>query len=238
MVNHARRALHTVRTHAARRAISGIARSVLDNHLTYLSPQKLRNIEWAIQAVDDANVAGSFIETGVALGGSGILMASRLGPDRAYHGYDVFGMIPAPTAADPPEVHERYRLISSGEAEGIEGERYYGYEPDLYDRVRRSFADYSVPVDGQRVCLHQGLFEDTLRPSEPVALAHIDCDWYDPVLLSLDRIFPHLQPGGLIVIDDYFSYGGARRAVDEFLAGHPDLRPTARDRHHMILRRG
>ena len=62
-------------------------------------------------------------------------------------------------------------------------------------------------------------------PSEAVAFAHIDCDWHDPVGLSLERIHPHLSPGALVVIDDYYAYGGARSAVDQFLAAAP---PSAR----------
>ena len=86
--------------------------------------------------------------------------------------------------------------------------------------------------------LHRGLFEDTLKPSEAVAFAHIDCDWHDPVGLSLERIHPHLSPGALVVIDDYYAYGGARSAVDQFLAAHPDLRAApSRDREHLVLRR-
>jgi O-methyltransferase len=236
MVNQARRAVQVVRSRTSRTALSPTAKAVLDAGLTYLSPTKLLNIEWAMRIVKQEGIGGSFLETGVALGGSGILMASQLDAGRSYHGYDVFGMIPAPSELDPPEVHERYRLIASGEAEGIAGGQYYGYEQDLYERVCASFAKFSVPVDGRRVCLHQGLFEETLQPEGPVAVAHIDCDWYEPVLLSLERIYPHLPAGALVISDDYYSYGGARTAVDEFCASH-ELRAVDRDRHHMILRR-
>lgn len=236
MASQARRLVHTIRDRVARRAISDVAKAVLDNHLTYLSAEKLRNIEWAIATVKRDRVLGSFLETGVALGGSGILLATQLGRDRSYCGYDVFGMIPAPTDADPPEVHERYRIIASGEAVGIDGELYYGYKSALYEQVCSSFEAYSVPVNGETVCLYQGLFEETLYPTEPVALAHIDCDWYEPVLLSLERIYPQLQTGAIVIVDDYYSYGGAKTAVDEFRGAH-DLSIVRRDRRHMILRR-
>jgi len=237
MIGHPRHHTRAIRARALRVGLPPVTKSVLARHLTYLGPRFLRNIEWAIRQLDDERVLGSFLETGVALGGSGIVMASRLGEHRSFDGYDVFGLIPPPGDQDPLEVHERYRVIASGESAGIAGERYYGYEPDLYDRVCASFAEHGVPVDGCRVRLHRGLFAETLHPSEPVALAHIDCDWYEPVRLSLERIYPHLQPGGFLVSDDYYCYGGAKSAVDEFLEGHADLYSVQRDRGHMILRR-
>lgn len=151
------------------------------------------------------------------------------------HGYDVFGMIPPPGPEDPPRVHERYRTIASGESAGIAGETYYGYRDNLYDEVVESFARHGVPV-GERVKLYRGLFDDALRPDFPIALAHLDCDWYEPVKVCLARIGPKLLPGAFVICDDYHSHGGARKAVDEFLAEHPQVRPAGFGSGHLVLR--
>jgi asparagine synthase (glutamine-hydrolysing) len=217
---------------------SKTARRVRDENLTYLMAEQLQGIEACLRDVLRRDVEGDFLEAGLALGGSGIVIAGHLRDGRAFHGFDVFGMIPPPTENDPPEVHERYATIRSGASEGIGGDTYYGYRDDLYEQVRASFERFGVPVDGQRVVLHRGLFEDTLRPDRPVAFAHLDCDWYDPVALCLQRIHPHLSPGGYVVIDDYYAYGGARRATDEFLAETGDLeRSEISSGRHLVLRR-
>lgn len=194
------------------------SRRVLGERLTYLSPDKLATLERLAGAVDARGVPGSFLEAGIALGGSGIVLASLGGEHRRFDGYDVFGMIPPPSQEDPPEVHERYRVIVSGESGGIGGDAYYGYESDLLDKVRAAFARHGHPVQPGRVELHQGLFEDTLHPDGLVALAHVDSDWYEPVMLCLERVWPRLSPGGYVVLDDYNDYGGCTRAVDEFAA--------------------
>jgi O-methyltransferase len=228
-----------MRNEAQMLRVSRAARKVLAQNLTYLSPGKLRNIEWALAEAKRNEVPGAFIETGVALGGSGIVIAKHLEGNRSFHGYDVFEMIPPPGDVDPPQVHERYRVISSGASEGLGGDPYYGYQDDLYDRVSASFRSFGVPIDGKRICLHKGLFEDTLNPTEPIAFAHVDCDWYEPVKCSLQRIFPYLQPGGFLISDDYFDYGGAAQAVDEFCREHPaEVKVVSgRGREHMILQR-
>ena len=215
--------------------LSPLARAVLDENLTYLRPRKLLRIERCLEELNAEGVPGCFVETGVALGGSGIVIASHAG-ERPFHGYDVFGMIPPPGPNDPPEVHERYRVIASGESRGIGGEDYYGYRDDLYEQVLAAFARHGLGIDGAARSLHRGLFEDTLRLDEPVAFAHIDCDWYEPVMLCLERLYPLLSVGGYLVADDYFDWEGARRACDEFLEGHPDLERVV-ERAHLIVRR-
>ncbi len=207
---------------AARRAaatLGPVAREVRQQRLTYLSPRRLRTLERCARSLDRRGVRGDFVECGIALGGSAVLLAS-LGADRAFHGYDVFGMIPAPTEKDPPEVHERFAVIRSGDSEGIDGDTYYGYREDLFEHVCRTFETFGVPV-GERVHLHRGLFEDTLHPRAPIALAHIDGDWYEPVRTCLARISPWLAPGGRLVLDDFHDYGGCRAAVEELLASDP-----------------
>jgi asparagine synthase (glutamine-hydrolysing) len=90
--------------------------------------------------------------------------------------------------------------------------------------VVRAFEAHGLNVDGERIALERGLFEDTLvLDDRKVAFAHLDCDWYEPVALCLDRIYPRLSPGGFVVSDDYHDYGGCRDAVDAFLASHPDM---------------
>jgi len=219
----------------ARQRLSPIARRVTRERLTYLSAEKLANLEWCAREVRRRNVPGDVIEAGVALGGSAIALADQLTPERAFDGYDVFGTIPPPSQRDGDDAHARYEVIASGESTGIDGEPYYGYVDDLYERVVASFQAHGLEP-GDRVRLHRGLFEDTLHPSAPLALVHIDSDWYDPVRLCLERTYPHLSPGAFVVLDDYHDYAGCRAATNEFLVAHSDLVPV-RDRGNLVLRR-
>ena len=217
--------------------LSPTARKVRRERLTYLSAHKLSSLERALRGVLRAGVPGDLVECGVALGGSGIVMARHLEPGRTFHGFDLFGTIPPPGEHDPAEAHERFAAIAAGRARGIgDGDDYYGYVDDLQAKVEQSFAAYGVPAAPGRVELHAGLFEDTLELSRPVALAHVDSDWHDPVACCLERISAVLSPGGLIVVDDYNDYGGCRTASHEFLAGTADFR-VRRALPHLILQR-
>jgi Macrocin-O-methyltransferase (TylF) len=81
----------------------------------------------------------------------------------------------------------------------------------------------------------KGLFQNTLNVSGPVAMAHLDGDWYESVMVCLERITPHLVSGGILVIDDYFDWSGCRKAVDEyFLDKRPDFKFITKSRLHII----
>ena len=62
----------------------------------------------------------------------------------------------------------------------------------------------------------KGLFQETLRIEENVAMAHIDCDWYESVMTCIQEIEPNLISGGVMVIDDYQDWSGCKTAVDEY----------------------
>ncbi|MFK7758051.1 MAG: TylF/MycF/NovP-related O-methyltransferase [Flavobacteriales bacterium] len=185
--------------------------------LTYLADMKLYHIVEVCNDLKAQSKSGLFIEAGCALGGSAVLIAKQKPRNASLNVYDVFGMIPPPTAEDPEEVHERYRIISEGKSAGIKGDRYYGYEADLYERVKKTLEAFGIDQKRDHVELVKGLVQDTMEINEPVAFAHVDVDWYDPVKTCLERIFPHLIIGGSIILDDYHDWGGCRKATDEFL---------------------
>jgi O-methyltransferase len=207
-----------------------LARRIRRENLTYLPWERIRSLRAAAREV--RSVPGSVVETGVALGGSGILLANEL-PDREFHGYDVFGEFPSPGPDDPPEAHEVHQLIVAGEADGPGRQVFTGRETDWYDRVADAFSRYGVPL-GDRVHLHKGLVQDTFHPDGPIALAHIDTDWYDPVKICLERIGPHLQPGARVILDDYYDYSGCKKATDEFTSKTPGF-SVVRNPGHMVL---
>ena len=194
-------------------------RAVRAQHLTYLSRQALIDLHEAVHQLERLGRSGLIIEAGVALGGSTIVLAQAKTPACPLYAYDVFAMIPPPSADDGPDAHARYAEIAGGHAAGIQGNKYYGYEDALLGKVLQNFAQFGIDPEEAHVRFWPGLFENTIRVDQPVALAHIDCDWYDSVMLCLERITPYLIPGGILVIDDYEDWSGCKRAVDDYFAG-------------------
>lgn len=199
-----------------------LIRQIRSRKLTYLSVKKLVQIAKTCSSIEQQKLTGLFLEAGCALGGSTVLIASIKRKDRLLRVYDVFGMIPAPTLEDTVDVHERYKNIAQGKSVGIGGDLYYGYQENLYEKVQHNLASFGINTDRMGVKLIKGLLQDTMQLEQPVVFAHIDVDWYDPVKTSLERIFPQLVVNGSIILDDYFDWGGCRKATDEFLADKKD----------------
>jgi O-methyltransferase len=203
-------------------------------HLTYLKEPHLRGLAAAVLAVERDRLDGLIVEAGAARGGSAIVMAAAKAAERPMKVFDAFGMIPPPTEHDGPDVHRRYERIAAGRATGPGGETYYGYRDDLLGEVTESFARHGVPVAEHGVELVEGLFEDTIDLAEPVALAHLDGDWYESTMTCLTRIAPLLVPGGRIVLDDYYRWSGCRAAVDEYFQDRDGYRLERRARLHVV----
>lgn len=190
---------------------------IRDRNLTYLSADKLSKILQTCIRLEAQNIKGDFIEAGCALGGSTILIARSKRESRQLNVYDVFGMIPPPSHEDTPDVHERYKTIIAKESAGIGNDTYYGYIPDLRKVVEDNLLSFGISRHTHNVSLIEGLVQETLHCGCSVAFAHIDVDWYEPVKTCLDRIGPNLAIGGCVILDDYFDWGGCKKATDQFL---------------------
>ncbi len=194
-----------------------LIQQIRSRKLTYLTDRKLACIANTCRSAEDAGLAGAFLEAGCALGGSTVMIASNKKRERPLWVYDLFGMIPPPTEKDTQDAHNRYRVITSGKSAGIGGDQYYGYRSGLYEVVKANLECFGIDCAKQSVTLIQGMVQETMRLDEPIAFAHIDVDWYEPVMACLERVFPKLVLGGSIILDDYHDWGGCRKAVDEYL---------------------
>lgn len=189
---------------------------IRSNRLTYLSEKKLASLLSACRSVEEAGLPGIFIEAGCALGGSAILISKIKKRTRSLVIYDVFDMIPEPTKEDTQDALDRYTEIARGESNGIGRDRYYGYQDNLYDTVLRNLNSFGIVCEKEAVSLVKGLVQDTMTIEEAIAFAHVDVDWYEPVLTCLKRIMPNLVVGGSIILDDYHDWGGCKKAADEY----------------------
>lgn len=211
-----RRILKTIRWYQVPVSLRKTIQELRRSRLTYLSKQRLASLVQICRAHDRSQIPGVIIEVGCALGGSSIVIAAAKNKDRRFLVYDVFEMIPPPTDKDGVDANKRYDTIRSGKSRGIGGDPYYGYQEHLYDKVQSNFHRFNIAPGENHVKFIKGLVQDTLDVSQAVSLAHIDVDWYEPVMVSLRRIVPKLSVGGAIVIDDYDDWSGCRKAVDEY----------------------
>jgi hypothetical protein len=172
-----------------------------------------------VYSVEQRGVPGSIVECGVARGGSAALMglvARRHGNRRELWLFDSYEGLPEPTAEDfaGGKTGTHVRELPPGSCLGLQEE----VAALLFDRLL---------LDREKIRLVKGWFENTVGPHVgrvgTIAVLRIDADWYESVKCCLDNFYDSVAPGGYVIIDDYSSCFGAKRAVDEFLAAR-DLR--------------
>lgn len=167
--------------------------------------------ELAARLVQDG-VPGAFVECGVAQGGSAALLAMVAAEDARRHCwfFDSYAGLPDPTAADfeSGKTGRHVRPLPKGSCLGT----YEQVASLLFDQFRLS---------RERITLVRGWFQDTLPVTKakigPIALLRVDGDWYESTKCCLEELFGQVSPGGEVIIDDYCSCFGARRATDEFI---------------------
>jgi len=187
--------------------------------LTYCGrPGKLETLARLVRDVEARAVPGVFLEAGVAMGGSAMVTAKAKSPQRQLRLYDVFTMLPPPSEGDDARSHEVYRTFVEGNVSGVVDRNYVQHAEDLLAYTRENMRAVGIDPDAEGVVFVKGLYEDTLRVEEPVAFAHIDCDWYESVRLCIERLRDPMSPGGVMLFDDYNSFPGCKRAVDEWLS--------------------
>ncbi|MDR3088267.1 MAG: TylF/MycF family methyltransferase [Desulfobulbaceae bacterium] len=168
-------------------------------------------------------IAGDIVECGVWRGGGCMAAALALiddrDTDRDIWLYDTFAGMTAPTEADKRAedgITARTCLESSAD-KALDTWCVAGL-----DDVRANMA--STGYANERIHYIQGPVETTIPanlPDAPIALLRLDTDWYESTRHELLHLFPLLVDGGIVIIDDYGHWAGARKAVDEYLSGLP-----------------
>ncbi|CAE8639936.1 unnamed protein product [Polarella glacialis] len=208
----------------ARRTISGAYNQI--SAMTMGSWHQARLSFEAVSNMNGAGVDGDIVELGVWRGGmSALMMFSNLKADLSRHFwlYDTFDGMPPPDDKDDAFSHEAWNEFQSGERTSwVEnGKWQYG----SLDRVKRTVRGTGYPME--KIHFVKGRVEDTLRPGLDmpgrIAVLRIDTNFYSSTKAILQALWGRVSPCGMMIVDDYFQYGGQRDAMRDFFAGRHQL---------------
>jgi tetratricopeptide (TPR) repeat protein len=177
---------------------------------TLLPIERFYNIYLSCCYIAQSSIPGDFIECGVYLGGSIIaaaLFCKYFGiQDRTFYLFDTF-------CGFPDKMEE---VDLSGQ------KTFFSAMPHFFDTHFRNIVEKNIKRSGlDPVCFKivEGLVENTLENSclpKTLAYARLDTDYYDSTLHELKTLWPRLQSGGVLIIDDYGHFEGVRSATDEY----------------------
>jgi O-methyltransferase len=203
------------------------------NDFSMCGRERLQNLYLRTLEVCRRYPDASCVDCGVAAGGSSAVIAAALAsctgnPNRRVYCFDTFKGLPAP---GPLDTREGSNAAELGWGEGT----------CAADQSSLRTVCQKLGVD-QHVVPVEGLFEHTLPQwSErigPIALLHMDGDWYDSTLQILHNLYGPVMADGVIQVDDYGYWEGCRRAVhDYFLDLKLQFRPHVIDSTGVWIRK-
>lgn len=199
---------------------------------TMTSKEVMFSTYQAARYVAQRGIAGDVVECGVWRGGSALLAALTIQklaqaekrrwfggtkPERKFWLYDTFEGMTVPTGRDVDIDGITARAYMETYAD--HGKWCYADEAD----VRRVF--HSNGIADSDIKLVKGDVVSTLKQHKPdrIAMLRLDTDWYESTKVELETLFPRLSVGGVLIIDDYGHWEGAREAVDEYFANNPSV---------------
>jgi hypothetical protein len=173
-----------------------------------IGSKRLANIQRCVEDVLRESVPGDFIEAGVWRGGAVIFMRGLLKAhgvdDRCVWAADSFQGLPPPDAERYP-ADKGDRLHKFGDIAAISQES-----------VRANFQRYGLLDDQVRFL--PGWFKDTLPGvrDNQWAMIRLDGDLYESTMDGLTNLYPSLSVGGYVIVDDYWTSPGCRKAVEDY----------------------
>jgi hypothetical protein len=184
---------------------------------TMTGAERIIQLARAVEYVVRNDVPGAFVECGVWRGGSMMCVAYtllRLGiADRDLYLFDTYDGMTPPEAVDRSHDGTPAAAILATSEKSAQ-DRNWAYA--ALEDVQRNLALTGYPVE--RLHFVKGKVEDTIPGRAPrlMALLRLDTDWYASTRHELVHLYPRLAGNGVLVIDDYGWWQGARQAVDEY----------------------
>jgi O-methyltransferase len=187
---------------------------------TMTSEERISALCHAVRYIVRSNIPGDIVECGVWRGGSMMAAAVTLLAEgcssRTLHLFDTFEGMPPPTSVD--RAAESGKLASDMLDEADRSSNIWAYAP--IEEVRRNLASVGYPQANIRFV--KGNVQNTIPAEAPqtIAILRLDTDWYESTKHELEHLFPRLTVGGVLIIDDYGYWDGARKAVDEYVSSN------------------
>lgn len=185
---------------------------------TLTSVARLTALCDAVHYVARNQVRGDIVECGVWKGGSMMAVARTLIQlqDQSRHLY-LFDTYEGMTPPSEKDVSAQGQTASDLLSKQDKEDPHSVWCAAPLDAVRNVMA--GVGYDAAKVHFVQGRVEDTVPGMAPerIAILRLDTDWYESTKHEMEHLFPRLVPGGVLIIDDYGHWQGARQAIDEYI---------------------
>jgi len=198
-----------------------IVNYVRSNNLSMGSTQNLYATALACRYIVNMEIEGDFVECGVYRGGHSIIAAEifkRFGANKKVFLFDKFRGMTEPGEKDFQLYSETPALLKY---KANKKQDHVSWAYSSLGEVRNNF--HKLKLADSNVIFIEGDVLQTIPSNmklfKSISFLRLDTDWFDSTKIELDFFYPILSKSGVIVVDDYGSWEGSKRATDEYFYG-------------------
>ena len=173
---------------------------------------RIHALKESVQYILRNDIKGDFLECGVYKAGSMMTIALTLMTegvrDRELYLFDTFEGMSKPTESD-------VNVIGKVALNYEEEERKETYAS--LNEVKKVV--FKTGYDRSKIHFVKGKVEDTLPDNKinKIAILRLDTDYYESTKAEFEFLYPKLSVNGVLIVDDYGVWKGAKKATDEYL---------------------
>ena len=195
---------------------------IFDNKLTMVSTQRLIATILASKYVLNSKIDGDFVECGVWRGGNALaakMIFEAYDCEKKVYLFDTFSGMTEPVNSD-------WRI-----RDGVSAKQKFEWVDEvcyasLHD-VKKNFEKARVDMNTVKFVMgdvSETLLVDKNLPKN-ISVLRLDTDWYESTLIEMKQLYPLLSTKGVLLIDDYGYWDGARKAIEHFFQNSDYKRP-------------
>lgn len=195
---------------------------------TQLEIAGICNLELVARHVTGKKIEGSYVECGVWQGGSLAYWARsfiRNGGDDSrtgLYGFDSFEGMPRMTLVDGDKASKWLygKRLNELEKEFVDGS-FVHTGVNMASEANCKAIVEATGYDKGSIQVVKGWFQNTLPKYKEeigsISVLRLDADFYEATRFCLETMYENVTRNGVVIIDDYECFEGARIAVDEFI---------------------
>ena len=194
-----------------------------------------------VKLINQKKIKGDFVECGVWRGGNIILFQKLIEyfsiKNKIIYGYDTFEGMTPPSKFDIYQNKKTAKFLMSKEKKNHNLEHTIHAICSL-DQVKKHIND-ATKINN--IKLIKGDVVKTLKINQnlpkKISILRLDTDFYDSTKIELEILYPRIQTGGVLIIDDYGEWKGSKKAVDEYFKNNmPFLHIIDQSSRYLIKR--
>lgn len=197
---------------------------VTERNLSMGSKQRCWSTLMACKYVIECGIPGDFVECGVWRGGQALIAAyvfKNYGNEkRGVRLFDTFAGMTKPDEIDYKNFSEKNDVIDTFNKNQRRNHNEWCYAS--LSEVKSYFSELNL-LDSNIIFVEGDVLNTLSQPTNlppMISVLRLDTDWYETTRLELETLYPNLENNGVLIIDDYGSWQGAKKAVDEYFLTH------------------